>query len=351
MKPVIICGGVGTKMWPESRQSLPKHFLPLIKGKSLFQINWEDLRKKFKPEEIFVDTNPAQAELAMKQVPEIVKENILLEPEVRNTGPAIGLIAALMAKKGYGDEPFMLIQADDLRKPAERLFDMIDVLGKFALSTDKYITGCIKPDRVVRGVDYLVKGKLLSNENGINVYEVADFIDRSEEEKLQKYIGTDELMIHSNHTSMTPNNYLKMYQKYRTDWYEPLMKIVNCGDTDSNFREMPKGMQEELTQKVHRDGNGIMVELPFDWIDFGTWESLMKYMIENELHEEEGLQEIDAYGNFVRRYNGKHVALLGVKDLIVIDTEDALLICDKNLTGRVGEIVNELKTEGKTELL
>ncbi len=351
MIPVIICGGVGTKMWPESRQSLPKHFLPLIDGKSLFQINWEDLRKKFEAKNIFLQTNPVQAELALKQEPEVLRENILLEPEVRNTGPAIGLTAALLKKKGFGDEPFVLIQADVLRKPVERLFDMIDVMEKFSLSTDKYVTGCMKPDRIVRGVDYLVKGKLLDNRNGINVSEVADFIDRSEEEKLQKYIKTDGLMIHSNHTSMTPNNYLKMYQKYRLDWYEPLMEIVDGGDVDENFRKMPRGMQEELTQKMHRDGQGIMVEIPFEWIDFGTWESLMKYMTENELHEKEGIQEIDAYGNFVRKYNGKHVALLGVKNLIVIDTADALLICDRNLTGRVNEIVSGLKDEGKTELL
>src|SRR5258706_1761081 len=149
MIPVIICGGVGTKMWPESRQSLPKHFLPLIDGKSLFQINWEDLRKKFEAKDIFLQTNPIQAELALKQEPEVLRENILLEPEVRNTGPAIGLTAALLKKKGFGDEPFMLIQADDLRKPTKRLFDMIDVTEKFALNIDKYVTGCMKPDRIV----------------------------------------------------------------------------------------------------------------------------------------------------------------------------------------------------------
>ncbi len=346
---VIICGGVGTKMWPESRQSLPKHFLPLIKGKSLFQINWEDLRKKFEANDIFLQTNPLQAELALGQVSEISRDNILLEPEVRNTGPAIGLTAALLARKGYGDEPFMLIQADDLRKPVERLFDMAEVLNKFALSTNKYVTGCIKPDRVVRGVDYLVKGKLLSNENGVNVYEVADFIDRTEEDKLQKYMGTDELMIHSNHTTMTPNNYLKMYQKYRMDWYEPLMKVVNGGDVDLNFRDMPKGMQEELTQKVHRDGNGIMVELPFEWIDFGTWESLINYELLINNYELKNGIEIQAKNNYVR--SKKYVALVGVEDLVVVETDDAILICKKDQTGRVGEIVDKLKADGKNELV
>ena len=80
MKAVIICGGVGSKMWPMSRSESPKHFLPLLGGKSLFQLNWEALRLKFSPEEIFLQTNEAQAKIAKSQVAEIVEDNIFAEP-------------------------------------------------------------------------------------------------------------------------------------------------------------------------------------------------------------------------------------------------------------------------------
>jgi mannose-1-phosphate guanylyltransferase len=341
MKYVIICGGVGAKLWPESSPTMPKHFLPLVSGKSLFQINWEDLRKKIDAADIFLQTNPIQAELALKQEPEISKDNILLEPEPRNTGPAIGLTAALLTKKGFGDEPFILIQADDLRKPVERLYDMAQVLEKYALNSDKYITGCIKPDRIVRGVDYLVKGKLLDNQNGINVYEVADYIDRSEEEKLQKYMGTDDLMIHCNHTTMTPNNYLKIYEKYRKDWYEPLMEIVNGGPVDENFLKMAKGAQEEVTPLLHRSGQGIMVELPFDWVDLGTWESVDKYLEDNNLLNKDKQIEIEGQNNFVR--SDKTVAIVGLSDLVVIDSPNGLLICPKSMSGKLGQVPEKLK--------
>lgn len=343
MKPVIICGGVGTKMWPESQPTMPKHFLPLVSGKSLFQINWEDLRLRFKPEDIFLQTNPTQAEIALQQVPEIVRDNILLEPEVRNTGPAIGLMAALLKKRGWGDEPFMLIQVDDFRRPVEKLFAMMDVLERLAKNTDKYITGCLKPDRIVRGVDYLVKGKLIENKNGVNVYEVADFIDRSEEEKLNRYLGTDELMIHCNHTTMTPNNYLEIYKKHRPDWYGPLMEIVNGSDVAENFTKMPKGMQEEVTPILHRSGQGIMVELPFNWVDFGTWESVAKYLEENNLIDNSNLLEIEGQGNFVR--SGKKVAIIGLSDVVVVDSPNGILVCPLSMTGKVGQVVERLKGE------
>lgn len=100
MIPVIICGGWGTKLWPISRQHKPKHFINLIGEKSLFQLNYEALRTKFAPSEIYVSTNEDQLSLAQKQTPEIPLENYILEPEMRNQGPATGLIAAVLYKKG-----------------------------------------------------------------------------------------------------------------------------------------------------------------------------------------------------------------------------------------------------------
>ena len=100
MIPVIICGGFGTKLWPISRQHRPKHFISIINGKSLFQINYESLKTHFKPEEIYVSTNEDQVAMAKEQVPEIPDSNYILEPEMRNQGPATGLIAASLYKKG-----------------------------------------------------------------------------------------------------------------------------------------------------------------------------------------------------------------------------------------------------------
>ncbi|HNY04641.1 MAG TPA: sugar phosphate nucleotidyltransferase, partial [Candidatus Woesebacteria bacterium] len=151
MKAVIICGGVGTKMWPESRSSSPKQFLRLIGEKSLFQLNWEALRLKFSPEEIFLQTNAAQAEIAKKQVPEILPENVFIEPEMRNQGPATGFAAASLIKKGFGDEAFMLVQADVLRKPEEKFIEMMNIVGGLAENSTDYITGGIVPKTIVRG--------------------------------------------------------------------------------------------------------------------------------------------------------------------------------------------------------
>ena len=348
MKAVIICGGVGTKMWPESRSSSPKQFLRLIGEESLFQLNWEALRLKFSPEEIFLQTNAAQAEIAKKQVPEILPENVFIEPEMRNQGPATGFAAASLIKKGFGDEAFMLVQADVMRKPEEKFIEMMEVMGDLAESNGEYLTGGIAPREIVRGVDYLVKGDLIKEENGIKVYRVADYIDRSEEDKIKQYLGSDKLLIHANHTTMTPKNLMEIYKKYRMDWYEPLMNIVGGGEIVTEYAKMPKGAIEEVTKELYKKGEAVVTELPFEWIDFGTWESVVNYQLSMGNYQLKGV-EIEAKNNYVR--SKKYTALIGVDDLVVIETDDALLICKKEMTGKVGEVVDKLKAENKVELL
>lgn len=350
MKAVIICGGVGSKMWPESRTSSPKQFLSLIGDKSLFQLNWEALRIKFSPNEIFLQTNALQAEIAKKQVTEILPENVFIEPEMRNQGPATGFAAASLIKKGFGDEPFMLIQTDLLRAKSDLFLTAMEMAGDLAVKEDVYITGGMKPKQVVEGVDYIVKGELIREMSGIKLYRVADYIDRSEKEKIKSMMDSGKLLLHWNHTTMTPNNLLKMYEQYRPDWSEPLKRIAGGGSVVENYGLMPKGAIEEITAKVYRAGRAVVMEFPFEIWDFGTWESVAKYLLEKNLYTTDSKTiELDSTNNFVRA--NKTVALIGVDDLIVIDKIDALLICKKDKTGKVGEVVDCLKAENKIELL
>ncbi|HSV94997.1 MAG TPA: sugar phosphate nucleotidyltransferase [Spirochaetia bacterium] len=340
MIPVIICGGVGTKMWPLSSPKLPKHFLPLIHGKSLFELNWETLRQKFAANEIYLQTNTEQAEIAKKLVPEIVSENVFIEPESRNQGPATGLAAALLLKKGKGDEPFFLIQVDNLRVPGENIFKMMDLAEKLGKESHKYITGGFLPDRFIKGVDFLLKGDLVDEQDGVKIFKVAEYVDRNEEEKINTNLNTDKLLVHANHTCMTPNDMLKMFQEYRPDWYEPLIKIAEGGDITSEYAKMPKGAIEEITKQVHAKGDSMVIELPFEWTDFGTWESLEKYYKANDIEPIKGeVKEVEANNNFCISNNKKKIAIIGLDNVIVVEGDDGILICRRDLSGRVGEVV------------
>lgn len=345
MIPVIICGGSGTKLWPVSREHRPKHFLPLIGEKSLFQINYEALRTKFSPKEIYISTNVDQAEIAKKQVPEIPDTNFILEPERRNQGPATGLIAATLYKLGFPDEPFMIIQADVLREPTEEFIKMIENCDSLARKETKYITGGLRPDRVVMGVDYLIRGERVTPENEVGIYKVAKFVWRSTEEETTQLIKEPNALIHTNHTCMTPRNMLAMLAKYKREWHTPLMNIVNGADVNTEFVKMPPGAIEDVTQQAHAAGESLVVELPFKWVDFGTFESLVTYLKEKGLYKvTENIIDLTGKGNYVRLDDpNKVVALVGVDNLVVVDTGDALLICPMDQTGKVGEYLKEVK--------
>lgn len=345
MIPVIICGGFGTKLWPSSREHKPKHFLPLIDGKSLFQLNYEALRSQFKPEEIYISTNEDQVNVAMQQVPEIPEQNFILEPEMRNQGPATGLIAAFLYKKGLKDEPFMLVQADVLREPTQGFIKMILDCDTIVRRDNKYITGGISTDYPVMGVDYLVKGDKISDEGSVGIYKVGKFIWRSTKEETADLIKQQGVLIHTNHTCMTPQNLLNMLQTYKPEWYQPLMNYINGSPLLEEYSKMPAGPIEDVTQKVHENGESLVVELPFKWYDIGTFETLHKYLKLKGLYKvPDNIVDLDGKDNFIKLDDAnKIVTLVGVDNLIVVDTGDALLICDKSQTGRVNEALKEVK--------
>ncbi len=343
MNPVIICGGVGSKMWPLSTPTLPKHFLPLVDGKSLFQANWEALRKKYSASEIYLQTNASQAKIAYNQVKELLPQNIFIEPETRNQGPATGLAAAFLKKLGKGEEPFMLIQVDDLRLPEDEFMNFIDAAEKLCLSTDKYITGGFVPDRVVLGVDYLLTGKVVSGDDPIKVYEIADYIDRSETDKIQEYMDSGRLLVHANHTTMTPDNLLAMYKKYKPEWFTPLMNISTGADVTVEYAKMPKGTLEEVARQSHKDNNSLVVLNPFKWVDFGTWEFVARFYDENNYYPNNGGQvQIDGDNNFLWSETGKIIATIGLSDIAVVESKDGILVTDKKSSGKVGQVVDRI---------
>ena len=144
---------------------------------------------------------------------------------------------------------------------------------------------------------------------------------------------------------MTPKNYLNMLQRFSPELFEPLMNIARGGDIPTEFVKLPPGVQENTAQLVHAAGESLVVEIPFRWNDFGTFESISKYLVEKNLYKVlDNVVDLDGKNNFIKLDDpNKIVALIGVDDLVIIDTGDVLLICLKTQTGRVGDALKEVK--------
>ncbi len=136
-----------------------------------------------------------------------------------------------------------------------------------------------------------------------------------------------------------------MYKKYRLEWYEPLMNILGGADLETEFSKMPKGMLEEIAQLSHRDGNSLVIEVPFEWIDFGTWEAVSKYYDQTKIFPGTGGEiQIEGEGNFLWSESGKTIATIGLDNIVVIESENGILVSKKEKTGLTTKVVEKINS-------
>jgi len=359
MKFIITAGGQGKKLWPYSRISSPKQFQKLIGEKSLFQINVEALLKGYSGSDIFISTKKRYLKIASSQASQISKKNFIIEPDIqKDRGPAEGL-AFLKLSMLHPKEPFLIVQADDLRIPNSAFFKMIRTMEKLVKRDRKYITGGIKALTPVMGNDYLEIGDRIETKSNIEIYKIIKFLGRSSDYDKTKIIIEDfHAVIHSNHSCWYPELMLEAYKKYRPDWYEGLMKIKKVigskneeAEVDRVYSQMGKGSTEEVTKHIMPEG--CIVLLPFKWTDIGTWGSYYDFFAKNwEVCGEGKVIALNSRKSLVKIKDPKKlVVLYNIDNLIVIDSGDALLILPREDEGKVNTIVDELEKRNLKDLI
>lgn len=351
MKLIVTAGGQGKKIWPLSREAKPKQFQAVVGKTPLYQQTIETLLKSFKAEDIFISTKKRYAPFIQSQSPQISKENLILEPDIaKDRGPGEGL-AFLTLSMSHPDEPFMIIQSDVLRTPDDLFLEMISEAEKVERRDRKFMSGGIKANYPILGIDYLRLGKRISSEEKIEIFETEEFIPRLDDYgETKKLIANFYVATHSNHNCWYPDLMLDAYAKYRPDWYGSLLQIrdVLTGDGDTGkideiYSQMPAGATELVTGNLFKGGYTIL--LPFRWTDIGTWDSVYEFAdLDDQVREDGNVISVDSKRSLVKCSNPeKIIAVIGINNLIVVDTDDALLVCDKAMAQEVKTIVETLK--------
>lgn len=359
MKFIVFAGGQGTKLWPMSRDDKPKQFQSVVGDKTLFRQNVEALLTEYDPQDIFVSTKGKYVKYVVEQAPEISTENIIIEPDVaKNTGPATGFAIVKVAAR-YPDEPFMIVQADCLRKPDEKFIEMTKVAEDLVKKERKMLTGGQKALYPDMGIDYLMLGDPVDNEQGVDVFKVQKFIPRLDTyEETEKLIGGFRIATHSNHYCWYPELMLDAYKQYNPGWYQGLMEIKavlgtrdESSEIDRIYSSFEAGTIEDVTKNIF-DQSYIIIN-PFRWMDMGTWGVIDEYLAggQEQVYADGNVIAIDSRNSFVKGNGNKLIATIGIDNLLIVDTEDALLICPKSRAQDVKKIVDRLKEEGKKEYL
>lgn len=349
---VIMAGGKGERFWPKSRTSHPKQFLSLTgDGETMIQKTVKRISPIVQTEDIFIVTNSEYRNLVKKQLPEIPDENILAEPYARNTAPCIAFASAVIKRK-YENAVMLVLPSDHLIK-YENIYTrtLCNAIVK-ATESHNLVTIGITPSYTETGYGYINFGE----ESG-NAYKVEKFVEKPDLRTAKKYLSSGKYLWNSGMFVWQVSAIEECFRNFMPEVYKGAEKIGGAFGTDSfetvlesEYKAFPSesidfGIMEKASDIYTIPGS-------FGWDDVGNWLAVERI---NETDDNRNYIEGDVIAENCERTTicgGKRlVAAVGVEDIIIVDTDDAVLVCSKNNTQDVKKIIARLKENNRTELI
>lgn len=351
---LIMAGGRGERFWPRSRRHLPKQFLSLTNdGKTMLQLTTERILPLVDMDGVYVSTNWRYKALVQEQLPQLPEENILCEPTGRNTAPCIGL-GAVHIKKKYGDAVMFVLPADHLiTYPQIFRRTLMDAMKTTEMDRALVTIGIV-PNYPEVGYGYI---RFRSDDTLGSAYAVENFVEKPDLETAKSYVQSQEYLWNSGMFIWKTSVILENIRMYLPDMWEGLNRIENSIGTAEQDEVLEREFR--LFRAVSID-YGVMEKAKdvyvltgsFGWDDVGSWLAL------------ERLQEKNDFGNIITgnvvtvetsntiiQGDKKLIAAVGLQDSIIIDTQDAVLVCSKNRVGDIRKVVENLKICNRTEYL
>jgi mannose-1-phosphate guanylyltransferase len=353
---VIMAGGAGTRLWPLSRSHIPKQLLPVVKGKSLLQLSYERLRGMLPAERIYVCTGAAHRDAILANLPELPKQNLLGEPQGRDTANAVGFPAAVLQKLDK-DAVFAVTTADHVIEPIDTFQSAVktafDVVTKMPSAL---VTFGIVPTHGHTGLGYIHRGEPLAGFKG--TYKVQAFKEKPNKATADSYVDSGRYYWNSGMFVWRADTVLKELATHLPDSHKGLTQIAAAWNTPTQdatlnqvYPTLPKISIDFAVMEPASHGKGhaqvIVVEMPIQWLDIGSWPALAETLSTDDhanAVDTPKLVYLDSQDNIVVCQDPEHlVSLIGVNDMIVVHTRDATMICPKSEAERVKELVGKVK--------
>lgn len=351
---LIMAGGRGERFWPKSRRNMPKQFLPLTDdSKTMIQLTVERISALVEMEDIYIATNKDYKKLVREQLPDIPAENILCEPVGRNTAPCIGLGAVHIARK-YQDAIMIVLPSDHLVKFTNMFITTLRDACEVASKGNNLVTIGITPDYPETGYGYI---KFNTNEAVGRAYKVDRFVEKPTLEVAKEYLATEEYLWNSGMFIWKVSSILGNMRKWMPSTYEHLMNIqAGIGTSEADMileKEFSEMESQSIDYGIMEKAQNIYI-LPgtFGWDDVGSWLAVGRIKKSNESGNvvKGNVITVDT-SNSVIQGERKLIAAVGLEDIIVVDTEDAILICAKNSAGEIKKVLENLKICNRDEYI
>lgn len=344
---VIMCGGIGSRFWPYSRTNLPKQFIDFLgTGRSLLQMSYDRILPIVPKENIIIVTNEAYAPLVKQQLPDIADDCILLEPARRNTAPCIAWAAYHIAAKD--PDASMIVTPSDHLITREREFEASIIKGfEFVESHDALLTLGITPTRPETGYGYIQVGEEV--EKDIN--KVKTFTEKPDRELAKVFLESGEFFWNSGIFLWSVDSIRRAFHEHAPEiaakFEEGLSAFATPRERDFIAVQFPACVSISIDFAVMEKARNVYVEtVRFGWNDLGTWSALYDQSPKNKdanVTQNCSVLAYNSTGNIFAVRGEKLVVVDGLKDYIVSDAGDVLLICPKSEEQRIKQMVNDAK--------
>lgn len=366
--PVILAGGSGTRFWPRSRRARAKQVLALDGDETMIQQTLARLLPVASADDVWVVTNHWLDQTIAEQMPTIKPEHILSEPAARNTAPACGLTAFLLER----EDPNIVIgifPSDHVVSNVPRFAEVIEAGVRLAAAGDYMVVLGVAPTRIETGYGYIEQAAFLSPEsaNAVPVRRVRRFREKPDYTTAERFIAAGNFAWNGGIFLWSAKTLANAFREHAPDM-APILETIAAAFGTPDFEkvfaeEYPKcenisvdyAILEPRSAKGEKRSNIFCLPVDFGWNDLGSWASLHEHLGQSDQDNvldgpTEGIAAIQSSGNYVYA-PGKLVALLGVNDLVVVETPDALLITTRGRSQDVSKIVRMVHLDLQREEL
>jgi len=354
---VIMAGGQGTRLWPMSRKNKPKQLQKLVSEKTLIQETLERCLKLVDKKNIYISTTPSYLDEIKTQLPEIPESNYIIEPSSRNTFASLCFIV-LKIKSVDPDAVIAAIPSDHLVRDTEAFVRVFEATFKAAAKfPEKLITIGINPTKAETGLGYIKMGKQVEEIDGEKVFAIDKFVEKPDLKTAQTYLQSWEYLWNTAYYFATIKGIIDWVRAMRPKTFstmkklEKLLKEETSNGNKAEISDTYNKIAEEQVANVVSENpqKTLVVPAAMDWSDIGDWGSLHDVLsdsfsssiISRGHHIDHNSENCLVYAN------NKMIATLGLKDVIVIDSPDVLLVANKHKTQDIKKILERLKAEGK----
>lgn len=342
---VIMAGGIGSRFWPKSRQTMPKQFLDILgTGKSFIRHTFERFAKLIPAENFLVVTNRKYKELVLEHIPELKESQILCEPIGRNTAPCIAY-AAYTLQKLNPEAKMVVTPADHLILGEEEFRAIIGECMDFATERNALVTVGIKPTRPDTGYGYIQ----VSDNQPLS--KVKCFTEKPNLELAQTFIRCGEFFWNSGIFIWSVKSIIEAFEKYLPEHHALFSALQPALGTDKEAAAVEQVFSEcraiSIDYGVMEKADNVYVRCgEFGWSDVGTWGSVYQHSRKDRYANavpSEGCYLYDTRSSIVQLPKDKIAVISGLKEYIVVDTEDVLMICPRSEEQSIKKFIDEVK--------